>query len=154
MSAGTPSSLPIDDGKCFACGPFADRGIGLRFEPDGDGRVRGAVVLEPRFQGWAGIAHGGIVMTLLDEGMAHACAAAGERGMTAEVKVRFRKPVPLGEPLVVRGWIDERRGRVLRVAAAVEDAHGTVLAGSEGSFVSAGPLGKPRLGSPDVVPPS
>ena len=149
---GTPS-LPVDDGKCFACGPYAEGGIGLRFVPDGDLRVRAETELAPRFQGWAGVAHGGIVMTLLDEGMAHACAAAGERGMTAEVKVRFRKPVPLGAPLVVRGVVAERRSRALRVQAAVELPDGTVLAAAEGTFMSAGPLGKPRLGSPDIIPP-
>lgn len=145
--------LPIDDGKCFACGPFADHGVGLRFEPDGGDGVKSDIVLHARFQGWAGIAHGGIVMTMLDEGMAHACAAAGERGMTAEAKVRFRHPVPLESPLVVRGRIEEHRGRLLRVASTVELPDGTVLASAEGSFMSAGKLGKPRLGSPDVIPP-
>ena len=153
MSAGAPS-LPVDDGRCFACGPYADHGIGLVFTPDGERAVRGDVTLPERFQGWVGIAHGGIVMTLLDEGMAHACAAAGERGMTAEVTVRFRKPVPLGAPVVVRGAVAEQRGRLLRVTSRVESPDGTLLASAEGSFVSAGPLGKPRLGSPDVIPSS
>jgi uncharacterized protein (TIGR00369 family) len=143
-------SLPIDDGRCFACGPYNADGLHLRFEPDGEGTVRAAITLPPRFQGWRGTAHGGVVATLLDEAMAYACGAAGERGMTASMQMRFRAPVPLGEPLTITGAVKWKRRNVLALEAAVRDAHGAVLASAEGSFVSRGPLGKERLGVPDA----
>ncbi len=146
------NGLPVDDGRCFACGPFAADGLHLRFAPAGPDSVRADVTLPPRFQGWRGIAHGGIVMMLLDEAMAHACGLVGERGMTAAMDLRFRAPVPLGTPLVVTGSVKWKRHQVIALAAAVALPDGTVLAGGEGSFVSAGPLGPARLGSPDVRP--
>lgn len=144
-------ALPVDDGRCFACGPYSSDGMHLRFVPDGEGAARAEVTLPPRFQGWVGTAHGGIVMMLLDEAMAHACGVAGERGMTAAMQLRFRAPVLLGEPLVITGKVKWRRGGVLGLEAAVAHADGTVLATAEGSFVSRGPLARAEvLGAPDV----
>ena len=143
--------LPLDDGRCFACGPFAPDGLHLRFAPAGADAVRAEITLPPRFQGWRGIVHGGIVMMLLDEAMAHACGLVGERGMTAAMELRFRAPVPLGVPLAVTGSVRWQRAKVIALAATVALLDGTVLAEGEGSFVSAGPLGDARLGSPGVL---
>ena len=145
------SSGPIDDGHCFVCGPYNAEGLHLRFEPDGENAVRAHITLPPRFQGWRGAAHGGVVMMLLDEAMAYACGAMGERGMTASMQMRFRAPVPLGEPLTVAGAVKWKRRHVIALEAAVSAADGTVLASADGSFVSQGPLGKERLGIPDVL---
>ncbi len=145
------AELPVDDGRCFACGPHNADGLHLRFEDgDGDG-VRARITLPPRFQGWRETAHGGIVMMLLDEAMAHACLRAGERGVTASMQVRFREPVPLGAPLVVSGNVKWKRRGVIALEATVAHADGTLLAGAEGSFVSRGPLGKGPFGAPDLT---
>lgn len=106
---------------------------------DGEG-VRARLELAPLYQGWRGIAHGGIVMALLDEAMAHAAGFAGHRGVTAMVNVRFRRPVPLEQPIDVRGRVTWQRRNVLGVDASVLDAEGNVLAHAEGSFVSRGRL--------------
>lgn len=140
----------VDDGRCFACGPFSPDGLHLRFTPTDAQSVRAEITLPPRFQGWRGTAHGGIVMTLLDEAMAHACGNIGERGVTAAMELRFRGPVPLGVPLVVTGSVKWKRRHVMGVEAAVSLSDGTVLATGEGSFVSRGPLGKERYGIPDA----
>jgi acyl-coenzyme A thioesterase PaaI-like protein len=89
-------------------------------------------------------------MMLLDEAMAHACGQIGERGMTAAMQLRFRAPVPLGEPLVITGTVKWKRRAVIALDATVAHADGTLLAGAEGSFVSRGPLAKERLGAPDA----
>jgi acyl-coenzyme A thioesterase PaaI-like protein len=136
------SEVPFDDGNCFACGPSNPIGMHLRFDraESGDG-VLARVTLPGEYQGWRGIAHGGIVMALLDEAMAHAAGYAGHRGVTANVNVRFRKPVPLEEPIEVRGEVTWQRRNVLGVSARVLGANGVVLARAEGSFVSRGSLG-------------
>jgi uncharacterized protein (TIGR00369 family) len=142
-------AVPVDDGRCFACGPYSADGLHLHFVPDGEGAARAEITLPPRFQGWRGTAHGGIVMMLLDEAMAHACGVAGERAMTAAMQVRFRAPVVLGEPLVVTGKVKWKRRAVIAVEATVAHADGTVLATGEGSFVSRGPLAPDEtLGAP------
>jgi acyl-coenzyme A thioesterase PaaI-like protein len=136
------SDVPFDDGNCFACGPSNPIGMHLHFDRAGGGEgVLARVTLPPQYQGWRGIAHGGIVMALLDEAMAHAAGYAGHRGVTANVNVRFRRPVPLEQPIEVRGEVTWQRRNVLGVRATVHDAGGAVLARAEGSFVSRGALG-------------
>jgi uncharacterized protein (TIGR00369 family) len=135
------SDVPFDDGNCFACGPTNPIGMHVHFDRDGDAEgVRARVTLAEHYQGWRGIAHGGIVMALLDEAMAHAAGFAGHRGVTATVDVRFRKPVPIGQPIEARGWVAWQRRNVLGVEASIVDASGSVLAHAEGKFVSRGTL--------------
>ena len=131
----TSGDVPFDDGNCFACGPENPIGLHLHFDRDENEGVRARAVLASQFQGWRGI-----VMALLDEAMAHAAGFAGHRGVTASVNVRFRKPVPLERPIVMRGRVTWHRRNVLGVQARVEDEAGTVLAEAEGMFVSRGPL--------------
>ena len=129
---------PIDDGRCFACGPDNAIGLRLRFERTGEQSVAAVTELRPEFQGWQGIAHGGVALSLLDEAMAHAAGAAGHRGVTASMNARFRKPVPLGERLSIEGSVKWQRRNVLELEARVTDAQGTVLVEAEGRFVSQG----------------
>ncbi len=135
------SEIPFDDGNCFACGPTNPIGMHVHFDraTDDEG-VCARVELGAQYQGWRGIAHGGIVMALLDEAMAHAAGFAGHRGVTATVSVRFRKPVPLERPIQVRGRVTWQRRSVLGVDASVFDDAGNLLAHAEGSFVSRGRL--------------
>ena len=142
---------PVDDGRCFACGPHSADGLHLRFEPSAGDAVRARVTLPPRFQGWRGTAHGGIVMMLLDESMAHACRLIGERGVTASMQIRFRGAVPLGAALVVTGCVKWKKRQVIALEATVAHADGTLLASAEGSFVSRGPLGHEPFGAPDLT---
>lgn len=130
--------MPVDDGRCFACGPENEIGLHLRFEKQGDDGVIARIALPAQFQGWQGIAHGGIALSLLDEAMAHAAGAAGHRGVTASMNARFRKAVPLGEPLQVLGRVKWMRRNVLELEARVTDASGAVLVEGEGRFVSQG----------------
>jgi len=143
VTPGDPS--PVDDGACFACGPHNPDGLGLHFARDGSDGARAGLTLDRKYQGYRGIAHGGIVMLLLDEAMAHASGAAGEQVVTAALNARFRAPVPLGVPLVLVGRVLSKRGKILKVHAALLDAAGAVLATAEGSFVSLGPVEEGRL---------
>ncbi len=128
----------VDDHRCIACGPHNPDGLHLRFERDGERGATASITLPPRMQGYRGVAHGGVVMMLLDEGMAHACKYAGEKAMTASCDIRFRKPVMLGEKLIVKGRVTDQRRNVLLVEASVSLEDGTLLATAAGKFVSSG----------------
>ncbi len=128
--------MPVDDGRCFVCGPDNAAGLQLKFERTGEGAVAARTSLRQEFQGWRGIAHGGIAMALLDEAMAHAAGAAGYRGLTGSITARFRKPVPLGVPLSIEGRLKWRRRNVLGLQARLSTQDGTLLIEGEGSFVA------------------
>jgi len=129
---------PIDDGRCFACGPENEIGMHLKFERNGDGGVLARATLGDQFQGWRGIAHGGIAVALLDEAMAHAAGYAGYRGVTGSMNARFRKPVPLNAPIEIEGRIKWMRRNVLEIEAHVSDESGAVLVEADGRFVALG----------------
>ena len=123
-----------DDRRCFACGPDNPAGLQMTFEY-GAGTARSRVVPRSEFGGWAAIMHGGIVATLLDEAMAHAAIAAGERAVTARIEVRFRKAVPTGLPLIVEGKVQSRRGRVMEMESTLRGDDGTLYAEGKARFV-------------------
>jgi len=131
---------PLDDGHCFGCGSHSAIGLKMHFDERSDGTVESRLALAQPYQGWHGVAHGGIVALLLDEGMAYAAATRGLLGVTADLALRFRKPVPIGEPLIVTGRVRWRRRNVLGVSASVTNAAGVLLASGEGRFVAKGEL--------------
>jgi len=134
-----PSPEPIDDGRCFACGRDNPIGLHLRFRIDGES-ASCETTLSSVFQGWKGVAHGGIVMALVDEAMAFAAGAVGWKGVTAECTTRFRRPIPLEEPVRICGKVLWQRRNVIGVAAEIFDSKGELLASGEGKFV-----GKARI---------
>ncbi len=130
---------------CFACGSLNVNGIGLvlHVEPD---RSWTELSLAPRFQGWDGIAHGGIVATILDEVMAWSLAGSDNWGVTARMAIEFRKPVPLETPLRAEGWITKQRRRVIDTEGRIIDAgSGLELARATGVYVAADESRKAEL---------
>ena len=123
--------------RCFACGTLNTSGMGLvlHVEPD---RCWTELVLEDRFEGWEGIAHGGILCTILDEVMAWSLVGQDNWGVTARMSVEFKKPVPIGAPIRAEGWITRPRRRLVEAAAHIVDAGtGQVLATATGLYVAA-----------------
>ncbi|GAC1302596.1 MAG: PaaI family thioesterase [Vulcanimicrobiaceae bacterium] len=144
-------AAPVDDGYCIGCGERSAIGLKMRFDVADDRSVSSSLTIPQPFQGWRDIVHGGVVALVLDEAMAYAAAAHGTIGVTADLKMRFRKPVPVGVPLVVRGNVLWQRRGVFGIEANVCDRSGAVLASAEARFVSRGAL-KPgqRLGEPQA----
>jgi acyl-coenzyme A thioesterase PaaI-like protein len=102
---------------CFGCGPENDAGLRLTFESGASGRLRTRFVPREIHGGWEGVFHGGLMATLLDEAMMAYLFRNGIHAATADLHVRFRKPVRLGEELVVEAWEEARRGRLIRMTA-------------------------------------
>ena len=102
--------------------------------------------LERRFEGWEGVAHGGIVCTILDEVMAWALVAEDNWGVTARISVNFRKPILIDQAIRAEGWITRSRRRVVDTAARIVDAAtGVELATAEGTYVAADAARKREL---------
>jgi acyl-coenzyme A thioesterase PaaI-like protein len=130
---------------CFACGALNEHGIHLDLHVDGD-RCWTELVLADRFQGWDGIAHGGIICTILDEVMAWSLAATDNWGLTARMSVDFKRPVRLGVPIRGEGWVTRRRRRLVDTAARLLDPKsGELLATAEAVYVAADDAQKGEL---------
>ena len=83
--------------NCFACAPSNPYGLKMEFYEDGDDIVS---IWEPHtnFQGWLNTLHGGIQATLMDEIGGWIIARKFQTsGMTTNLNVKYKKPVPTGE---------------------------------------------------------
>jgi len=143
--AGTGMTIEVAPHHCFACGSLNEHGIHLDLHVDGD-RCWTEVVLADRFQGWDGIAHGGIICTILDEVMAWSLAATDNWGLTARLNVEFKRPVRLGVPIRGEGWITTVRRRIVETAARLVDpSTGELLATATATYVAADAARKAEL---------
>ena len=130
---------PNPANRCFGCGGANDAGMKLTFEQDnGKRRIVGRFVLGERYQGGGGMAHGGIIATLLDEVMGKVCRFREVRAVTAELNVEYLKPVNVENEIVVEGWEMEQKGRNLFHVGEIRNAAGDVLARGKGRFVIIG----------------
>jgi acyl-coenzyme A thioesterase PaaI-like protein len=119
---------------CFACGVDNACGLGMTFYEVEQGRVLAEYSVPEIYQGFPGIVHGGIVFTMLDEVLGRVTMVEDHSKftMTAKVEVRFRKPVPIGEPLQIHGKVDRRRGRFSFASAELRLADGSIAAEAKG----------------------
>ena len=103
-----------------------------------EGQVRGTVTLGKPYEGPPGLVHGGFVATLLDHALARAARSAGHGGLTASLTVTYRRPVPLGVPLVLEGRLESVEGRRATAHARLmaEDDPATTLAEAEAVLVA------------------
>ena len=123
--------------RCFACGDLNAHGLHLVLHVAGD-TCWTELELPADFQGWEGIAHGGIVATILDEVMAWALASADAWGYTARMAIEYRRPVPIGRPIRGEGRIVRQRRRLVTTAGRLLDpATGEVLATADGLYLAA-----------------
>jgi acyl-coenzyme A thioesterase PaaI-like protein len=130
---------------CFACGELNEHGLHLQLHTSPEGSWT-ELVLEPRFQGWDSVAHGGIVCTILDEVMAWSVIGRGTWGVTARLSVAFRRPIPTGRAIRAEGWVVELHRRASRTAGHVLDvATGEVLATADATFIAVPPDQLERL---------
>lgn len=121
---------------CFVCGDLNDQGLHVALRV-GDGRAWTRLILTSRHEGWAGVIHGGIIAALLDEVMGWALFQQGAWGVTAQLGVRYKAPVTVGQDVRVEGWVTEVHRRILRTAGHVLDATtGNVSCTGEATYMA------------------
>ncbi|MFI5283151.1 MAG: PaaI family thioesterase [Candidatus Dormibacterales bacterium] len=133
------------DGHCFGCGQLNEDGLKLVFTPGPEGSVAEYVV-PPRFQSWAGMAHGGMVSLMLDEAVGWAAWHAGHPGVTGRLQVSFRRPLKLGETVRIVGKVDSTRRTLVYCSGYIEnrDDHSRV-ADATATLMEAKPVVDPRI---------
>ena len=100
--------LPIQDNHtCFACGPANSAGLKMRFFANRDSVVSWLTVPD-HLRGWNTLVHGGVTSTILDEIMSWAAIHLLKTIiLTKSMRVDFRKPVFIGQPLRAVGRVVE-----------------------------------------------
>jgi len=120
---------------CFGCGPGHPNGLEIRCFRTDTG-VLSPVLVDRRWEGPPGAAHGGIVAAYLDEILAGAVVRATDRiAVTGELTVRYVRPVPLETPLVGRARVVATHGRCADVEGSLEGlATASLFATGRGRF--------------------
>ena len=120
---------------CFVCGQDNPQGMQIEFRIDGD-LCRGEYTVPSHLCGFDGIAHGGIVFSLLDDAMANWLFVQGESAYTAKCEVRYREPAPVGERLLLEAEHLSRRGRrAIMQGRVLKAADGALLAEAKATFI-------------------
>jgi acyl-coenzyme A thioesterase PaaI-like protein len=123
-----------NDGGCFGCSPTHPSGLNLRFRRRGE-RVLSRYTIADRFHGAPGVAHGGIVATILDEVSCAAVHLVTDRWVTTgELTVRYERPCPVEQPLDVAAAIVDRTHPRYWVVEAELHRAGERVARSTGKF--------------------
>ena len=122
--------------QCFVCGDKNPSGLNVEFYLK-DGKAVGEYTVQDHFQGYKNILHGGILSTLLDEVMIKSILAQDILTVTCEIKVRFKKPVKIGQRLFLEGKPTGDRGKILLAEGEIRDEDGEVVATAEGKFFRA-----------------
>jgi uncharacterized protein (TIGR00369 family) len=137
--------LKTEPHACFGCGELNLSGLQLRLHLN----KRGAwteLSLPERFQGWEGVAHGGIISTILDEVMAWSIIERDGWAVTARMAVEFKNPLPTGRPIRAEGRVVEDRRRIITTAARIVDLDsGLAIATAEATFVAVSEAKKAEL---------
>lgn len=123
------------DDMCFACGKDNPISLGLKFKTISENKVVAEFNPKDEHQGYKGIIHGGIVSTLLDEAMVSAIAANGVEAVTAELNVRFKGEIRLGEKLRIEGYIKKQKSRLIFTEGIILNKDGEVKAKAKAKFM-------------------
>jgi acyl-coenzyme A thioesterase PaaI-like protein len=131
---GNPRFLPTY-ADCFVCGQQHPKGLRIRFFADAEEGVHAWFDPRPDQTGYEDVVHGGVVSALMDE-LTGWTVSLNNRLMsfTAELTIRFLKPVSLGRRYLASARAGQGRGRLWEADGVLRDMEGTVYARSSGRY--------------------
>jgi acyl-coenzyme A thioesterase PaaI-like protein len=120
--------------RCVVCNSSPETGFGLDYVWSENGGIEAVFDCPERYEGYPGLLHGGVISSLLDGAMTNCLFAHGVVALTAKLNVRFRHPVALATPLVVRARLTRSQPPLHFVESLVEQ-DGKVKAQALGTFM-------------------
>lgn len=122
---------------CAVCGKENPASLRGRFLELADGELLGVFTPLPVHQGYPGRVHGGISSAMLDEtiGRAINILDPGVWGVTVELTVRYRKPVPLDGEIRAIGRITRDSRRLFEGSGEIVLSDGSVAVEAVGKYM-------------------
>lgn len=122
---------------CVVCGTENAFGLHTRFYELENGELLGEFDPAEHHQSYPGRLHGGIASALLDETIGRAINTTDHEawGVTVELTVRFRKPVPLDAPVRAVGRITRDSRRLFEGTGEIVLEDGTVAVEATGKYM-------------------
>lgn len=123
-----------DDGYCFACGKMNNHGLKLEFIIEGEKTVS-IFIPQKIHQGFKDVVHGGIISTILDEAMMKAALSRGISVVTAEMVVRFKSPLFVGDKAFIEAEINNMGKRLIETSARIRKNDNSLIAEAKGKLL-------------------
>jgi uncharacterized protein (TIGR00369 family) len=122
---------------CYVCGVENATGLHARFFELEGGELLGVFTPRHDHQGYPGRLHGGVAATILDEtiGRAISIGDANAFGVTVELTVRYRRPVPLDREVRAIARITKDSGRMFEGTGEIVLEDGTVAVEGTGRYM-------------------
>ena len=123
---------------CFVCGLKNTAGLKASFYETGDNTLVATFTPGEAHQSYPGRLHGGIASTILDETIGRAIMIGSSSeiwGVTLELTVEYKKPIPLDVELRVTGRITEENSRLFYGSGEILLPDGTVAATGRGKYM-------------------
>jgi len=123
--------------KCIVCGLSNELGLKASFYELENGEL--VAIFKPidEHQSYPGRMHGGISSAILDETIGRAILIKDESmwGVTTELTLKYKKPVPLNEELKVVGRITKDSRRLFEGTGEIILKNGDVAVTAEGKYI-------------------
>ncbi|MGI9203338.1 MAG: PaaI family thioesterase [Woeseiaceae bacterium] len=120
---------------CFACGVDNPVGLQIRFALQ-DGQCHGKFTPTENHVGYENTVHGGIIYSALDDVMANVLYLQNVKAHTARCEIRYRKALMVGQSILLNGWIESEKRRLIVLKGEARTAEGDMLiADCEASFM-------------------
>lgn len=122
---------------CVVCGMANGLSLGTKFYAMEGGLMVGLVTGRDEHQSYPNRMHGGLITALLDEVIGRAVNVEEPEafGVTSEINVKFKKPVPLNEEIKVVGKLTRNTRLIFTAEGFIEDREGSILATATATYV-------------------
>ncbi|MDR0425445.1 MAG: PaaI family thioesterase [Clostridiales Family XIII bacterium] len=121
---------------CLVCGDHNELSLNTRFYELDNGEVAAVFRTEEWHQSYPGRVHGGMSAAVLDETIGRAlCVTEPEIwGVTIELELKYRKPVPTGAVLTAVGRITRNTRKIFEGTGEILLPDGTVAVEAKGKY--------------------
>jgi acyl-coenzyme A thioesterase PaaI-like protein len=123
---------------CFVCGLKNKFGIHAHFYITGKQELIALFTPSEEHQSYPGRLHGGIASAILDETIGRAILNRYEEevwGVTIDLNVKFKKPIPLNEELKVIGRITSENSRMFEGTGEIILPNGDIAVTASGKYL-------------------
>jgi uncharacterized protein (TIGR00369 family) len=124
--------------NCLVCGIENDFGLKTKFFEMENDEVVALFTPHKFLQSYPNILHGGISATILDETIGRAIMVKHGQdsfGVTIELNLKYKKPVPLDKELKVIGRITKDKGRIFEGTGELYLPNGEIAVIAEGKYM-------------------
>jgi len=122
---------------CFVCGTKNKFGLNASFYELENNELVAIFTPDEKHQGYPGRLHGGIASTILDETIGRAMMIMDENiwGVTVDMNIKFRKPIPLNEEIRVIGRITDQNKRFFEGSGELILQNGDKAVTAKGKYI-------------------